>query len=72
MWLFNHCAANNCTILKHVFKVYKVAVMHMLCEVVGIMEVDYTLVMRLHNILGEQHSASDVLGYLACHVVTLS
>ena len=70
--LFNKSSADDGTVFQHVFKVDKVAVVHMLGEVVGVMEVDDALVVCPHNILGEQHSACNVLRHLACHVVTLN
>ena len=38
--LFNHGFADDGAVLQHILQVYEVAVVHVLCEVVGIMEVD--------------------------------
>ena len=43
MRLFYICAAYNCTVLKHILKIYKVAVMHMLCKIVCIVEMTYAI-----------------------------
>ena len=45
--------------------------MHMLGKIVGIMEMDNTLVMSLHHIIRQQHTHGKILGNLACHIVAL-
>ena len=46
--------------------------MHVLGKVVRIMEVNQTLIVSIHNLLGQQHTLGQVLGDLAGHVVTLN
>ena len=45
--------------------------MHVLREVVRVVEVDDALLVGLHHILGKQLAHREVLGDLACHVVAL-
>jgi hypothetical protein len=71
MRLFYHCVRNNCAVLKHIFKVYKVAVVHMLGKIVGVVEMDNALLVGLNNILRQQDALCNVLADLACHVVAL-
>ena len=44
----------------------------MLREVIGIVEMDNALFMRLHNIFGKKDTGSKVFRNLACHVVALN
>ena len=44
-------------VLQHVLEVHEVAVVHMLREVVGVVEVDDALVVRLDHLGGQQHAA---------------
>ena len=45
--------------------------MHVLGKVVGVVEVDEPLVVRLHHVGRQQHALGEVLGDLASHVVAL-
>ena len=69
---FNHCTADNCAVLKHILKVNKVTVMHVLCKIVSIMEVDKTLLVSLNDFGSQEDSLCNVLTYLTCHIVTLN
>ena len=42
---------DNSAVLQHVIKVDEVTVVHVLCKVIGIVEVDKTLVVSSNNIL---------------------
>ena len=46
--------------------------MHVLGEVVRIVEVNQALVVGIHDLLGQQHALRQVLGNLAGHVVALN
>ena len=70
--LLDQRARNNSTVLEHILQVHQVAVMHVLGKVVRIMEVNQTLIVSIHNLLGQQHTLGQVLGDLAGHVVTLN
>ena len=72
MGLLNHSSADNSSILKHILKVNEVAVMHMLCEVICIVEVNKTFLVRLDYLLGQKNSSRNILRYLARHIVTLN
>ena len=56
---------------QHVLQVDQVAVMHVLCKIIAVMEMDDTFVVCLNDILGQQHTLSEILGNLSGHVVTL-
>ena len=58
-------------VLQHVLEVHEVAVVHVLREVVGVVEVDDALVVGLHDLGGQQHALREVLGDLTGHVVAL-
>ena len=72
MRLLNQRTRDNSTVLEHILQVHQVAVMHVLGKVVRIMEVNQTLIVSIHNLLGQQHTLGQVLGDLAGHVVTLN
>ena len=52
--LFNFGFADDSTVLQHVLEVYEVAVVHVLCEVVGIVKVDQTLLVGLYDVGRQQ------------------
>ena len=54
MGLFNFGFADDSTVLQHVLEVYEVAVVHVLCEVVGIVKVDQTLLVGLYDVGRQQ------------------
>ena len=64
-------AGNYRAVLQHVLKVYQIAVVHMLGEVVGVVKVDYALVMRLHYFARQQYAVGYIARHLARHVVAL-
>ena len=57
---FNQCAGNHRTVLEHIFQVDQIAVMHMLCEVVCVMEVDDSFVLRLDDFFREEETVRDI------------
>ena len=48
--LFNFGFADDGAVLQHILEVYEVAVVHVLCEVVGIVEVDQSLLVSLYDV----------------------
>ena len=54
--LFNKRAADNRTVLEHILKVYKVAVVHMLCKIICVVEMDNALLVSVNNILSPLQS----------------
>ena len=45
--------------------------MHVLCKIVGIVEVDDTLLMGVYHILGQKEPLCDILAHLSRHIVSL-
>ena len=70
--LLDQRARDNGAVLEHILQVHQVTVMHVLGEVVRIMEVNQALVVGIHDLLGQQHALRQVLGNLAGHVVALN
>ena len=71
MGLFNHGAGDDGAVLQHILQVHQVTVVHMLGIVVRIVEVDDARLVGVHNLLGQQNAAGNVLAHLACHIVPL-
>ena len=71
MGLFDQRAGDDGAVLQHVLQIDQIAVVHMLGEIVCIMEMDDAGFVRLDDVLRQQNTAGDVLGNLACHVVAL-
>ena len=70
--LLDQRARDNGAVLEHILQVHQVTVMHMLGKVVRIVEVNQTLVVSIHDLLGQQHALRQILGNLAGHVVALN
>ena len=71
MRLLDHCSTDDSTVLQHVLKVHQITVVHMLCIVIGIMEMNDSLFVRLYDILREEHPLCQVTAHLACHIIPL-
>ena len=69
--LFDIGAGNDGAVLQHILKVHQIAVVHMLGEVVGIVEVDQTFLMCLYDLRVQQQTGGQILGDLAGHIVAL-
>ena len=67
----DQCLADHGAVLQHILQVYKIAVVHMLCKIVGVMEVDDSLLIRLNNIFRKKKSSREILADFASHIVTL-
>ena len=67
----DQCLADHGAVLQHILQVYKIAVVHMLCKIVGVMEVDDSLLIRLNNIFRKKKSSREILADLSSHIVTL-
>ena len=67
----DQCLADHGAVLQHILQVYKIAVVHMLCKIVGVMEVDDSLLIRLYNIFRKKKSSREILADFASHIVTL-
>ena len=64
-------SADDCAVLQHIFQIDQIAVVHMLSEVVGVMEVDDALFVGVHYVGGQQKPLAQIAGDLASHVVPL-
>ena len=71
MRLLNHGLADYGAVLQHVLQIDEVTVVLALRIVVGVVEVNQALLVRLHNLLGEQNAARQILRDFARHVVAL-
>ena len=72
MRLLNISTADNSTVLKHILKVNKVAVVHMLSKIVSIVEMDKTSFVSINNIGLLKNTLGNILTNLTCHIVTLN
>ena len=66
-----HRPGDDRTVLEHILEVDEVAVVHMLREIVGVMEVYDAFLMRLDNVRREKETVGQVARDLARHVVAL-
>ena len=71
MRLFNHRLADDGAVLQHIFQIDKIAVVFFLGEIVSIVEMDNAFIMGFHDIFGKKKTFRQILGNLACHVVSL-
>ena len=55
--LLNQCLADNRAVLEHILQIDQVAVMLTLCVVIGIMEMNDSLVVSLYDLLRKQNTA---------------
>ena len=69
--LLNQCLADNRAVLEHILQIDQVTVMLTLCVVIGIMEMNDSLVVSLYDLLRKKNTHGQVLADLACHVITL-
>ncbi len=69
--LFDHRFRDDGAVLEHVLQIDEAAVVHVLGEVVRIVEVNDSLVVGFHDFRRQQEPLRDVLGHLAGHVVAL-
>ena len=72
VWTLNQSTGDNSAVLQHVIKVDEVTVVHVLCKVIGIVEVDKALIVSSNNILWKKLTLNEVLRNLTSHVVTLN
>ena len=71
MRLLDQRAGNDRAVLEHVLQIYKVAVVHMLCKVIRVMEVDDAGLVRFDDFARQQDTRRQILGDLARHIVAL-
>ena len=69
--LFNIGAGNDGAVLQHVLQIHQITVVHVLGKVVGIVEVDQTLLMGLDDLRVQQQTGGQIFGDLTGHIVAL-
>ena len=69
--LFNQRAGNDRAVLQHILQIDQIAVVHMLGEIIRVVEVDDALVVRVDDVLRQQHAGRQVLRHLTRHIVAL-
>ena len=71
MGLLDHGAADHGSVLKHVLQIHQIAVVHVLGKIIGIVEMNQSLIVGGYNVVGKKNPLGDILAYLTGHVVTL-
>ena len=71
LWLLDHNVTDHCSVLKHIFQIHQTAVMHVLCKIIRIMEMNHSTLMCLNDFWRKKETSCDILTYLACHVISL-
>ena len=56
MGLLNPGLADHGAVLQHILQIDQIAVVHVLCEIVGVVEMDDALLVRLHDVGGQQQT----------------
>ena len=69
--LFDQGPADNSPVLEHVLQIDQIAVVHVLRIVIRIMEVDDPGLIRLNDILRQEHPLGQVTADLPRHIVPL-
>ena len=69
---FNHFAVHNRAVIQHIADINQAAVENRLNKIVGIMEMQHALFMRLRNLCRQHNTLRQVLGNLTGNQVTLS
>ena len=72
MRLFNQRTRNYRAVLQHVLQIDKVAVMHMLSEIIGVVEVNNPLVVRRYDIFGQKNPAGKIFRNFTRHIIALN
>ena len=60
MRLLDIGTGNNGAVLQHIFQVHQITVVHVLGKVVGIVEVNQTLLMRLYDLRVQQQAGGEI------------
>ena len=69
--LLDHGLTDHRSVLQHILQVDEVAVMLLLRVVIGVVEVDHALLVRLYDILRKQEALREIPGDLPRHIVSL-
>ena len=71
MRFFDHCLADDRSVLKHVFEIDQIAVMFFLCIIIGVVKMNDSLIVRIHNFFRQQQTHRKVLADLPRHIIAL-
>ena len=71
MGFLDHGLGNDRAVLEHILQIDEAAVMHALCEIIRIVEMNESFLMRSHDIFRQKKTASQVLAYLPGHIIAL-
>ena len=72
MRLLDHGLGDDRAVLEHILKIDQAAVMHMLCKIVGVVEVDNSFLMRANHLIRKKKSSRQVTADFAGHIITLN
>ena len=72
MRLFNHCSADNRSVLQHIIKIDKIAIVHTLDIVICIMEMYYSFSMCINYILRKQQSFCHITADFTSQIISLN
>ena len=57
--------------MQHIFEIDEIAIVHMLREIVGVVEMNNALIVRGDDILGKENAAREILGNFPRHIIPL-
>ena len=69
--LLDHHIADDRSVLQHIFQIHQTAVVHVLGEVIGVVEMYDSLFVGIHDMLRQQKTFCNILADLSCHVISL-
>ena len=71
MGLIDKGLADHRTVLQHILQIHEIAVVHVLCKVIRIVEMDQSLLICLNDFFRKKKSSCQVLADLTRHIITL-
>ena len=72
MRFFNHCSADNCSVLQHIIKIDEIAIVHTLDIVVCVMKMYYPFPMSFYYILGKQQPFCHITADFTSQIISLN
>ena len=69
--LLDHRLGDDRAVLEHILEIDQAAVMHVLCKIVGVMEVDNTLLMCTDHFVRKKESSRQVAADFSGHIIAL-
>ena len=67
----NKGLADDCAIFQHIFQIDKITVVHMLGIIVGIVEMNQSLPVCLHDFFWQQKPSRQIFAHFPGHIITL-